>query len=110
MNDRRVIEHYRNLWHVEQAFRIAKSDLQMRPIYHFKQQTIKAHLLICFMALAVCKYMELKTNRSTKSIVKLLKSVTDATIVDTLSAEEFTLRSQVNDEVKQVLKKMGLAH
>ena len=73
-----IIDHYHNLWHVEQAFRIAKSDLQMRPIYHFKETTIKAHILICFMALAVCKYMELKTGKATKHIVKLLKGVTDA--------------------------------
>src|SRR5260370_11380734 len=52
-----IIDHYHNLWHVEQAFRISKSDLAMRPIYHFKKQTIEAHILICFMALAVCKYM-----------------------------------------------------
>lgn len=107
-NDKLVIEHYHNLWQVELAFRIAKSDLQMRPIYHFKQETIKAHILICFMALAICKYMELKTGRSTKSIVKLLKGVTTATIVDTLSGEEFTLTSQVSDDVKQLLLKMAL--
>jgi len=76
----RCIQHYHNLWRVELAFRIAKSDLQMRPIYHFKEKTIKTHVLICFMALAVCKYMELKTNKSTKHIIKLLKGVTDARI------------------------------
>ena len=67
ISDDMVIKHYHNLWHVELAFRIAKSDLQMRPIYHFKEKTVKAHILICFMALAVCKYMELKTDR--KSVV-----------------------------------------
>lgn len=61
-----IITHYHNLWHIEQAFRIAKSDLAMRPIYHFKKQTIEAHILICFMALTVCKYMELQTGKSTK--------------------------------------------
>ena len=108
VSDNIVIEHYHNLWHVEQAFRIAKSDLQMRPIYHFKQKTIKAHILICFMALAICKYMELKTGRSTKSIVKLLKGVTDAIMVNTLTGEEFTLRSILIDDVKQLLIKMAL--
>jgi len=52
--------------------------------------------------------MELKTGRSTKSIVKLLKGVTTATIVNTLTGEEFTLSSQVSDEVKQLLIKMAL--
>jgi transposase len=108
VSDQLVIEHYHNLWHVEQAFRITKSDLQIRPIYHFKQETIEAHILICFMALAICKYMELKTGRSTKSILKLLKGVTDARLVNTVSGEEFSLRSQVSDEVKQLIEKMAL--
>ena len=55
VNDQTIIEHYHNLWHVEQAFRISKSDLQIRPMFHFKQQMIEAHILICFMALAICK-------------------------------------------------------
>jgi transposase len=106
LSNQLVIEHYHNLWHVEQAFRIAKSDLQIRPIYHFKEKMIQAHILICFMALAVCKYMELKSGRSTKSILKLLKGVTDARMVNTESGEEFTLRSALGEEVKELLKKM----
>lgn len=100
VSDQLVIEHYHNLWHVEQAFRIAKSDLQIRPVYHFKEKMIEAHILICFMALAVCKYMELKTGRSTNSILKLLKGVTDARMVEIESGEEFTIRSAISDEVK----------
>jgi transposase len=105
-----IISHYHNLWHVEQAFRIAKSDLAMRPIYHFKKQTIKAHILICFLALAVCKYMELKTGRSTKAILKLLKSVTDARILNTLTNEEIIIRSELSEEIQQLLKTLSLSH
>ncbi len=107
-DDRLIIEHYHNLWHVEQAFRIAKSDLQMRPMYHFKEDAIKAHVLICFMALALCKYMELKTGKSTKSILKSLRSVTDATLVNTLTGEQITLRSPVNNEIQELLRNLGI--
>jgi transposase len=107
VSDRLIIEHYNNLWHVEQAFRIVKSDLQMRPIYHFKQHAIKAHVLICFMALAVCKYMEIKTGRSIKHIVKALKGVTDARILNTLTGEEITMRSEIKDETRQLLDQLN---
>ena len=107
-DDQLVIEQYHNLWHVEQAFRISKSDLQIRPMFHFKQQMIEAHILICFMALAVCKYMELKTGRSIKSSLKLLSGVTDARLVNTLSGEEIILRSPINDEIQKVLKKLNI--
>ncbi|MBU3979599.1 hypothetical protein KKE68_07960, partial [Patescibacteria group bacterium] len=45
------------------------------------------HILICFMALAICKYMELKSGKSTKKIVRLLMSITDARIRNKLTGE-----------------------
>lgn len=105
-----IISHYRNLWHVEQAFRIAKSDLKIRPIYHFKRYAIEAHVLICFMALAVSKYMEIKTGRSIKSMNKLFKSVTDARILNTLTNKEIILRSDLSEELKQILSKLNLSY
>lgn len=107
-DNKTIIDQYHNLWQVEQAFRIAKSDLEARPIYHYKRQAIEAHILICFMALSVCKYMELKTNRSTKSIIKLLMEVTDARILHTLTNEELILRSEISTEMKDLLKKLPL--
>ena len=105
-----IISHYHNLWKVELAFRIAKSDLAARPIYHFKKQTIEAHILICFVALAVCKYMELKTRRSTKAIIKLLKKITDARILNTLTNEEIIIRSDMPEEIQKLLKTLSLSH
>lgn len=102
-----IIDHYHNLWHVEQAFRISKSDLAMRPIYHFKKQTIEGHILICFMALAVCKYMELKTGKSTKKIIKLLKSITEARILNKLTGREIIMRQELPEEIKQLWKTLS---
>lgn len=107
-SNKTIIDHYHSLWHIELAFRIAKSDLRTRPIYHFKKQTVEAHILICFMALAVCKYMELKTGRSTKAIIKLLKKITDARILNTLTGEEFIIRSDVAEEIQHLLKTLSL--
>lgn len=105
-----VISHYHNLWHVEKAFRIAKSDLAIRPIYHFRKQAIEAHILICFMALAVCKYMEIKTGKSTKKIVKLLKSITEARIKNKLTGEIIVMRQELPEEIEQLWKTLLLTH
>jgi hypothetical protein len=102
-----IIDYYHNLWHVEKAFRIAKSDLAMRPIYHFKKQTIEAHILICFMALAVCKYMELQTGKSTKRIIKLFKSITEARIKNLLTNEEIIMRMKLPEEVEELWKTLS---
>lgn len=107
-DDKTIIDHYHNLWHVEKAFRIAKSDLAMRPIYHFKKQAIEAHVLICFMALAVCKYMELTSGKSTKKIIKLLRSITEARIKNKLTGEIIVMRQELPPEVEQLWKTLSI--
>jgi transposase len=104
LTDQDIINHYHNLWHVEKAFRIAKSDLQARPIFHRKREAVEAHILICFMALAVCKYMELKSGKSTKKIVRLLMSITDARIRNKLTGEIIVMRQEFSEEVEQLWK------
>ena len=110
VNDMEIIAQYRNLWHIEKAFRISKSDLQIRPIFHFKEYSIHAHLLICFMALAICKFIEIKTEMSIQSVLKLLRGVTDARIFDKVSKREVVLRSEIRSEVAEVLRKVGLSY
>ncbi|MFC4874589.1 transposase, partial [Negadavirga shengliensis] len=53
-----VIENYNNLWKIEKAFRIAKSDIKVRPVYHYKQRRIEAHISIAFVAYKVYKELE----------------------------------------------------
>jgi transposase len=53
-----VIENYANLWQIEKAFRMSKTDLQIRPIYHFTKRRIEAHISISFVAYTVYKELE----------------------------------------------------
>jgi len=64
-----VIENYRDLWQIEKAFRVAKTDLEIRPIYHRVQRRIEAHICICFVAFKIYKELErqLKLKGSTLS-------------------------------------------
>lgn len=107
LSDDAVIARYHDLWHVEQAFRMSKSDLATRPIFHRTEDAIKAHLLVCFIALAIGKHMEIVTGLSLRKIVDLLFGVTEAHIVDTTTTETFTLRSEPSADVSNILKKLG---
>ena len=60
VNNKTIIERYHELYRIEQAFQSIKNDLQARPIFHFKEQPIKLHILICFMALVISKHIEIK--------------------------------------------------
>ncbi|GHV49238.1 hypothetical protein FACS1894181_07650 [Bacteroidia bacterium] len=54
----KVIAEYHGLWVVERAFRISKGSLQMRPVFHFTEHRIEAHVCICFVAYKVYKELE----------------------------------------------------
>lgn len=105
-----IIAKYHDLWHVEQSFRMAKSDLLSRPIFHFKQDAIKAHLLICIMALATGKYMEEKTNTSLQMILHHLKQISDARIEHVATKEQTNWRGDMSEETKQLLDKLGYTY
>ena len=69
-----VYAAYHNLWHVERAFRIAKSKIEIRPMFHFTRRRIEAHVCICFVALKVYKELErlLKLSDINMSVDKVL--------------------------------------
>jgi transposase len=53
-----VIENYHNLWMIEKAFRISKTDLKIRPIYHRLRERIEAHICISFVSYLIFKEFE----------------------------------------------------
>lgn len=59
-----VIEHYGHLWQIEKAFRISKTDLRVRPIFHYKRRRIEAHLCIAFVAYSIWKELELLLDKN----------------------------------------------
>ena len=63
-----VIAHYQNQYEVEKAFRISKTDLKIRPIYHRLENRIKAHILISFVSYAIYKEFERRIKSSNLDI------------------------------------------
>lgn len=58
LKNKQVIESYKNLWHIEKAFRMSKKDLRIRPIYHRLRHRIEAHICISFTAYCIYKELE----------------------------------------------------
>jgi thiol-disulfide isomerase/thioredoxin len=58
-SDEEIIEIYRGLWRIEEAFKVTKSDLEARPVYLSRQDHIQAHFLICFVALVIARLLAL---------------------------------------------------
>lgn len=83
--DKLLIERYKDLWRVEKSFRIAKSDLEARPIYHRRENSIKYHILIVFIALCMAKLIEIEKQESIQKVMDRLKDKWTITLVDEIS-------------------------
>ncbi|MBR0023923.1 MAG: transposase, partial [Muribaculaceae bacterium] len=78
-----VFTAYHNLWNVERAFRIAKSKIEIRPMFHFTRKRIEAHVCICFVALKCYKELErrLKAANIGMSVDKVLNMAKTVTTI-----------------------------
>lgn len=104
LSNREIIDHYHNLFKIEHAFRISKSDLEVRPIFHHKEDSIKNHILLCFMALCISVYLELKIKISIKEIVHQLRSVAEIHLESRITGNIVKTRSELSTIVKEILQ------
>ena len=63
LTDEDVISNYKNLWHIEKAFRMSKTDLRIRPVFHRLRNRIEAHICIAFVAYCILKELERVLNK-----------------------------------------------
>src|SRR5258708_9314192 len=73
LSDKQVIENYKNLWQIEKAFRISKTALRIRPVYHRLKHRIEAHICISFTAYCIYKELE-RILYKEKSAISLKKA------------------------------------
>ena len=81
LSGKEVISQYHGLWVVERAFRIGKGTLEMRPMFHFTEKRIEAHICICFVAHKVYKELErvirgLGMKMSVDKVLEIAKTIT----------------------------------
>ena len=105
-----IIDRYHELYRIEQAFRISKSDLQTRPIFHFKEEPIKLHILICFAALVLSKHIELSTNMSIKKFITESKKVVDGQILNQITNKTISVNAEPPKELKEIIEKLFSPH
>lgn len=104
-----IIENYRQLWRIERAFRISKTDLKIRPIYHRLKHRIDGHICISFVAYAI--YMELErvlklenSAISVKRAVELTHNMYQLNIVLPDSKRHKSILLEMNNEQNELFK------
>jgi hypothetical protein len=96
-----VIGSYHELWNIEKSFRMSKSDLQARPVYHRKRDSIEAHLTIVFAALAVSRWIEARTGWSIRKFVRTARRY--RTIQIQAGRQTITAADPLPDDLRQAL-------
>ncbi len=106
--DEQVIAYYHQLFQVEATFRMAKSDLRARPIYHQNRDAIEAHLTIVLAALAISKRIEYQTRISIKQFVKLLRPIRSGIV--TFNGKEMLAEPEIPEAALAVLNRLFSGH
>lgn len=100
-----VIGAYHQLWHIEKSFRMSKSDLAARPIYHHKRESIDAHLTIVFAALAVSHWIEHRTGWSIKKFVQTTRRY--RTVEIQAGGQTLTAADPLPDDLAETLARIS---
>ena len=108
-----VLARYKELYHVEAAFRVTKHDLAVRPVYHWKPERVKAHIAICFTAYALVKQMEYRVRLqykkiSIEDIKDLLVRVQTSVLFDKKKRIRYALPSMMKKDTKKIYNLLGI--
>lgn len=106
--DQRIIDYYHQLFQVEASFRMAKSDLKARPIFHHKHEAIEAHLTVVLTALAIGRTIEGLCGLSLKQFVKILRPVRSGTVV--INGKTYPAEAIIPPPANLLLKKMKMGY
>lgn len=108
MSKEEVIENYNHLWQIEKAFRISKTDLRIRPIYHRLRRRIEAHICIAFCAYKIYKELERQLKEKGSSLtperaIEIANTIYKITIQTPISKLTETRLYLPNDEQQRLL-------
>lgn len=99
-----VIAAYHDLWQVEASFRMTKSDLRARPVFHRQRDAIEAHLTVVFAALAIARHLQEATGLSIKKLVRTLRPLRTVTI--RIGAQTITAAPAISADARDILDRL----
>ena len=112
MSNKQIVLTYQMLWQIENSFRVLKSTLDLRPVYHWTEKRIQGHIMICFLSLYMLRAIEYKINRqeklniSTDEIFDHLDKIRAVTI--NAFKKRVVMRTEIIDENNLILRTLGI--
>ena len=114
MGHSELFARYRELWRVEESFRITKHDLKVRPVFHWKPERVKAHIAIAYMAFAcvrhlACRIAQRQGERMSPERIRTALGARQCSIVrDLRSKRRYALPSQTTPDMERICRTLGL--
>lgn len=102
-----VVAQYRGLWVIERAFRVSKGTIETRPIFHFTERRIEAHVCLCFVAFKIYKELErivslLNLGMSVDTVIKIAKTITTIRLRLPLNEKNITKTMMLTPEQRSL--------
>lgn len=109
-----IINQYKQLWLIEDCFRIHKTSLKIRPIYHFKKERIKAHIAICFTAFTLMMHLRYRVRLQQKElslddIREELLSVQGSVYYNKKNHFRYYMPSAISENAQKIYKVLNLS-
>ena len=114
MGHSELFARYRELWRVEESFRITKHDLKVRPVFHWKPDRVKAHIAIAYMAFACVRHLAYRIalrqgERMSPERIRTALAARQCSIVrDTRSKRRYALPSKTTPDMDRICRTLGL--
>lgn len=107
MSDQEIYKAYHNLWRIEESFRIMKSELDARPVYLQKEETITGHFLICYLAVLLTRLLQFKVLENKYCSEEIFAFIRDFRIAK-ISDRKYMNLARNSVFIKDLTKKTGL--
>lgn len=109
LSKERILANYKQLWQIEKAFRIAKTDLKIRPVFHYKQRRIEAHICLNFVAYKVYKELERqlkekKSDLSPEKVIEIVQSIYEIVVTTPKQKERISKTLLLSKEQQKISK------
>lgn len=103
-----ILSKYRDLFEVEHSFRALKSQLEIRPVFHWTDKRIRGHVLMCFIAFTFINRLKNTTQLQYRAIVKAIDKMQVSEINDDKIDKNIYLRSKIDETQQKIIDKLGL--
>ena len=106
-----VVEAYHSLWKIEESFRVMKSTLEVRPIFHWTEKRIKGHFVICFLAFLMERTLEFKLRNGLPMSPALIREAVNSLLFAelTMKGQQYLLKIKPTPEASKILRLLRIA-